>query len=633
MEENKDLCLEIKTQFENANSFKNNIGLNKDIKRSVMFENGIQWNMDDDIKEFPKITLNIIKQICKARMSNIMQNEYSYLINSTNFKSVRKIQDFLKHKAQSLSLRTKDLKSIKEDAIKGTAIGYFYWDAEKRGFLRKSGGDMRYENVDIRNFAVANEYIQNIQDQEWVIFVTREKINSLKAKYGKEINITPDQASFTSDTEKNRVAYGADGVDDELVNVFTKFYRNEEGQVYFVICTHDALLKKATPINPYYKDKNKSKEQPNTTSLNDEKEDQDPRVSEVWNLYPFVRLCLNERDNCFYGMPITLEYIEAQKSINNHHSIYDKALQDNVLGGFVYRDGVLDATELTTENGQMIALKTLPNESIANVFGRIPVANVPADSYKYSQSLMDSTRQVAGASNVQLGMADYAGQSGKQTQLLLQRAQENSSDSAMLFNQFKVDQANIMFLFAKFFYDNEDFSIIEHGVMKDQVREYKGENKFNGKEYIQDDVMIDIKVGTAPSFSEYTNLEMMGLMVQSGQLPVDAYITMLPDGYISNKQELLEIAKNNSNLKIQNLEAKLEQSMKIMEQMSTAFQEMQKDRKNIDMIIRENDTLKSQLAEVSAKAIQRVAKSDQEKQVMTGEMKNVLDIAKKNFKK
>ena len=81
-------------EFENANAFTNSINLEKDITRSVLFENGKQWNMDEDLKDFPKITLNIIKQIGKTRRSNIMQNEYGYLVNSTNFKSVRKIQDF-----------------------------------------------------------------------------------------------------------------------------------------------------------------------------------------------------------------------------------------------------------------------------------------------------------------------------------------------------------------------------------------------------------------------------------------------------------------------------------------------------------------------------------------------------------
>jgi len=605
-------------QFENATSFKSSINLINDINRSVLFENGKQWNMDEDIKDFPKITLNIIKQIGKTRKSNIMSNEYAYLVNSNNFKSIRKIQDFLRYLSDCVGMRGKDMKALSDDYTKGTAIGYFYWDAEKRGFMKKSGGEMRYEVIDIRNFAVANPYIQSIQDQEWVIYVTREKISSLKEKYGDQ-GYVADGNLYTSGTETEPIT--TNFPDEDLVNVYTKFFRNEEGQVFFTITTQYQILKKATPLNPYYE--GPKKEKPNTMSVPDEK-GKDLRSGHIWNLYPFARLCLNERDNCFYGMPITHEYIEAQKSINNHYSVYDKAIQDNVLGGFVFRKGVIDSNEVTTENGQMLELDTMPNEPIANAFSRLPAAAVPADSATYSNNLINLTRQVAGASNVQLGMSDFAGQSGKQTQLLLQRAQQNSSDTALMFNEFKKEQAKIMFLFAKFFYDNESFTIVNHGSMKDEVRGYEGTNAFDGREYLEDDVMIDIRVGAAASFSEYTNVELLGLMVQSGQAPFEAYVAMLPEGYVSNKQEIIELAKNNSNLLIQQLQQQLQQANMVMEQMNKAYQKTQKDLSNIDTIIQENIRLKSMMAEVSANAIEKVRNADKQALETTGDMQKLL---------
>jgi len=615
-------------QFELANSFKSSIGLLKEIERSVLFEGGKQWNMDEDIKDFPKITLNIIKQIGKTRKSNIMQNKYSYLVNSTNFRSVRKIQDFLKYLSEITNLRKKDLKAVDDDYKKGTAIHYFYWDAEKRGFMKNSGGEMRVEVVDIRNFAVANPYIQDIQDQEWVMLVTRERINALKEKFPNSAkDIVADGRSYTSSTESNQANVTNE---EDFVNVYIKFFRNFEGQVFFEVTTQHAMLKEATPLNPYYEKGLSKEEMPNTTSVMDEMDkvaQKDKRSKHIWNLYPFARLVLNERDNCFYGYPITMEYIESQKSINNHYSIYDKALQDNVLGGFVFRKGVIDANEITAENGQMIEVDTMPNERIDGAFGRIPVANVPQDSLGYSQGLVSMVRQVAGASNVQIGMSDYAGQSGKQTEMLINRAKENSSDSAMLFNEFKREQANIMFLFAKFFYDNEAFTLIDHGINEDNVRSYMGDNdggKFNGTEYLEDDVMIDIQVGSAPSFSEFTNLELLGLMVQSGQLPFEVYLSMLPDGYVSNREELKKLAENNSNKIIQQLQQELEQAKNVMQQMAKAYEQTAKDRDNIDIVVRENANLKSMLAEQTAQAIKSVADMSQKNQEMMMEMQNVL---------
>ena len=240
------------------------------------------------------------------------------------------------------------------------------------------------------------------------------------------------------------------------------------------------------------------------------------------------------------------------------------------------------------------------------------------------------SRNIAGASNVQLGAADFAGQSAKQTEMLMARAQQNASDNAMLFNEFKREQAYIMFLFAKFFYDNETFTMIDHGFKEDNVRQYAGQNTFDGTEYIKDKVLIDIKVGPAPSFSEYNNMEMLGLMVQSGQAPFEAYISMLPEGYISNKEELLKITENNSLKTIQALQQQLQQAQMVIEQMNEQYQKTQKDIKNIDTVIKENERLKSMMVEVSARAIEKTQQAMKESQETTQDMANVIRIANRN---
>ena len=43
--------------------------------------------------------------------------------------------------------------------------------------------------------------------------------------------------------------------------------------------------------------------------------------------------------------------------------------------------------------------------------------------------------------------------------------------------------------------------------------------KFDGSAYLNENIMLDIRVGAAPSFSEFSAMELLGLMVQSGQAP------------------------------------------------------------------------------------------------------------------
>lgn len=652
-DENAISNTKIYEEFTRGTAFKSAIELPEAIKRCVLFEGGTQWNMDEDIEEYPKITLNIIRQIGLVRKSYVMENVYSYMVDSTNFQSVKKIQDFLSHLARIANLRRRDLKALSDDYTKGTAIGYFYWDVDKKHFLRKSGGTMRYEIIDVRKFVVSNAYIQDLQNQEYLIYNSYERISALKKKYDpdgkRDLHFYPDGLLYTSDTEVNQVA---EKHEDEFVNVYTKFFRNEEGQVFFTVTTQYETLKKPTPLNPFYK--GPSKQETESTMIPEELSEeektikdisipeiksnetptkmQDKRADYIWDLYPFVKLCLFERDNCFYGIPEALQYIEAQKSINNHYSVYDKALQDNVLGGYVFREGVLDETDLTAENGLTLKLKLAPGEPISNAFGRLPVASVPQDSEKYSQNLVGMTREVSGASRVQIGMSDFSGQSGKQTNILLQKAKENASSSALLFNEYKRDQAKIMFLFAKFYYDNEDFVIVEHGMQENSVSDYRGKNKFNGTDYLEDDVFIDIQVGSSPSFTEYTMVEMLGMMVQSGQLPFEVYLSLLPKGYLNNTDELIKLTKNNSNRKIEELTKIIEQQQQVMEQMSKGYESMLKFKEKADKIVKDNNKLREEMVEIQAKAIQRTQDASKNEAEVLEEMKNVMSIVQKQKK-
>jgi len=636
--ESENTAVNIYHEFETATSFIDSLNLRKEIQRCINFEEGVQWNMDADVEDFPKITLNKIKQIGKVRKSGILQNEYGYLINSSNFKSVRKIQDFLKYLAAKLALKAKDLKCVNDTFKKGTGILYFYWNAEERDFLAKSGGKLKAEVIDIRRFRIADPYIQNIQEQEYVMYVSRERIDSIEKKYGKRV--VADAELYTNATEK---PVSSDSESKEFANVYTKFYRNHEGQVFFIIVTALEVLKEATPLNPFYEESEEaSREEPNTTSLMDSKKTKKSKrvKKEVFGLYPFCSLVFDERDNCFYGRPGAYEHLETQKSINHHFSTHDKGTQDNVLGGFVMKRGILGDSEITTENGQSIQLDLLPGEDWRSVFGRLPVNSLPPDALNYSSNLLSVLKEVSGAQNVQIGQSDFAGQSGKQTQMLMERAKENMSDLALIFNEFKKDQAYIMFLFAKFYYDNEDFVVIEHGFKKDTVRFYGGKeeeekdnpqkagSKFNGNEYIGDDVLIDIKVGAAPAFSEYSNLEILGLAMQSGQIPPEVYISLLPDGFISNREELVDLMTNNSKKVIEGLQEKLKQYEEVMKMMSDQYNKTKKDMSNIDTVVKENYNLKSMIAELASKAIKINQEATKQNQELTEDMKTLLNSIK-----
>ena len=175
--------------------------------------------------------------------------------------------------------------------------------------------------------------------------------------------------------------------------------------------------------------------------------------------------------------------------------------------------------------------------------------------------------------------------------MLLERARENTSHYSYIFNEFKVEQAEVMFLFSKFYYDNEDFTIIKHGFQEDFEESYVGENKFNGREYMEDRVQISIKVGVAQSYSEYANLDLLGKMVQSGQAPLKTYILALNDNSF-NKQELLNALNENESMQINKLKQDLEAMQRQNQILVDAYNREKQSFENVHLIKQENERLK-----------------------------------------
>ncbi len=604
MEINKD-AQKIAQQFKSASGFLTQLGLFKDIKRSVNFYEGNQWNMDADIAEYPKIVLNIIKQIAQVKHSGILGNNYAFLVDSDSPKSTRKIEAFLKRLHYQMKMKRKDRKILKDVFKKGTGIMYFYWDKDTRSIMSKSGGRLKAETIDIRNFRVADPAILEIQEQEWVGFVTRERIDALEAQFPKvKGKLVPDTDENTYDTQKE--PYDED-IKKQFCTVYTKFFRNEDGEVCFVKSTETVVLEDPVFLNPDYN--GSKKEMPNSTSLMDGKKTKS-YDDVAFTLYPFASLVFDERDNCFYGIPAVLELIETQKSINKHFSVYDKGLDDTVLGGYVYRRGVLGEQEITVESGQTLELDLQFGERWNDVFGKIPTNNIPADALNYSVNLLGVLRNVTGTTNVTIGQSDHAGQSGKQTEMLLQRARENTTDIAQAFNDFKVDCAEIMFMFAKFYYDNEPFVMIEHGKDDNRIlQDYTNEKAFNGTEYQKDDVIFDIQVTPSQSLSEATLTEILGLSVQSGQISISDYIDLIPDGYFPNRVELKSKLQQGTLAVMKQMEAKLQQAEQIMQEMATQYQKTMEEYtekiQTVDNIIRENVALKEMLAKIESKRIEK----------------------------
>ena len=244
MAKNKEYKTErVATLFRNGQAYKNGVlNMETEITRSINFVEGRQWTNASGTEDYPKIVLNYLKQIMKVRQAGILQNDYSFLVNTLRFEDTRKIQYFLKHLYNENRITKKNIKVIADNFKKGTSGLYFYWDNDARSTLSNKAGKLKSEVFDIRQLVVADPEIQDIQEQEWLIYMIREKVGALKYKYPEKAEyIFPDGHNPNAGTQREQV--GVD-VDDELTSVYIHYYRNEDGQVCYTIHTEYCMLEK-----------------------------------------------------------------------------------------------------------------------------------------------------------------------------------------------------------------------------------------------------------------------------------------------------------------------------------------------------------------------------------------------------
>src|SRR5574344_1360518 len=83
--------------FQNGQAYKNGtLNMATEISRCINFVEGRQWSNAEGTEDYPKIVLNYMKQIMKVRQAGILQNDYSFLVNTLKFEDTKKIQYFLK---------------------------------------------------------------------------------------------------------------------------------------------------------------------------------------------------------------------------------------------------------------------------------------------------------------------------------------------------------------------------------------------------------------------------------------------------------------------------------------------------------------------------------------------------------
>lgn len=484
-------------------AFKNDYNVIKTVEEAQNFYNGKQYPDDND-DNMIRVTMNFCSFSTNLKSAKIVgtRRYITFTADNTDY-DCRKLQRFDEYNISKLNEGTNDFQSCLDGFNNGTAIAGYRWDKDDTSYKGIYKGGLASEQFNILQFAVANPFIHDIQNQKWVmywkdedVYAVRDMVERKNKKLIEKIQncIVPENFKNHSGVDKERVNHG-------LVTVFTRFFRIK-GEVCFMCSTQNVDLfeyphflnpKVNKSIEAYAKKlveeyKNNDNED-NFDKVRDLRIDYEDMISNItsaevitdekykeWKekfyLYPFARFVPYEINGFFYGRSDVKDMIPIQKGVNFIYSMVLKCVENNAYNKIFVKEGALEGQEITNEAGQVI----VDHSRMQNQWG-IKLAEsqpMPNGVIDFARQMFDMARVVYGFNDVMDGSVSNQDISGYAVQQMIKQANSSIEQQQQLFWKFCKEKAEIRLMFYKFYVDKAKYT---YELPDYQVKDFENKRK------------------------------------------------------------------------------------------------------------------------------------------------------------
>lgn len=498
---------EIFKEYEEGIAFKESIGLFKTVNESERLFAGDQW-AGLNASNMPKPVFNIIKRIVQYKVAAIKSNPTSIVISRDG------INDGVPYKENTgelltslisdiwerLKMDAKNYSGLKDAALSGDYIMYFYWDSSiKTG--QEFKGDINCEAVDNVNFFPGNPNSSDIQRQPYIILSFREStkrlINEARSNNISEeeiAKIRPDNECWhqAGDISKNELS----GSSKTLC--LLKLYRDDSGDIRSVKVCRDAVIKNDSATGLTY--------------------------------YPIALMNWEERKNCVHGISEVYNLKPNQLYINK---AFAQAMLNSMLFSFpkiIYDNSRIKKPSNTI--GGAIAVN-------GNIEGAVKYLNPPSmssDLFRLIDTTIAQTKELMGANDVSLG--NIGTPNNTSAFIAVSDASALPLEGIRLrFYRMVEDMGRIILDFITSYYrkgrliahtseSEKSFITIDFSALKEKL------------------INVRVDVGPSTQRTEAIAVNTLDKLLGAEKISLIQYLTRMPEGYIPAKQQLIEELKN-----------------------------------------------------------------------------------------
>ena len=609
----------MKTDYDNAVAYQSKLGITKDFPKFVRFYEGKQWpKPTKNTQNLPRPVINFTKMICRNKKSAILAKRLRLVYKAENTEAnVEKFNEFAAYIMKELGQEALDKQAIDDAVKKGPYCYHYYWDMDAIGKDASYAGALRGERIDPLNILFANPREKDEQKQKWIIIVSREEVNAVKAKADEDLDTDAIKADESDDPYNT-----AEQDDDKLCTVFTRYFRIG-GEVYYEKATKTAMINKPTPLAPDIEaamvylgfegeDGKEATEDAPNNSLPDGKDGKALQSKGVKApLYPIVVGSYEQREGSIYGIGEVEGLVPNQKAVNFQFAMSLLNSQELAWGKYVVHPDALKGQVITNEPAQVIIDYTRTGKGVAKMQEQ-PLHGEPT---KLATEMIQLTRSVTGASEVMSGEVVSASMSGAAIAQLQAQASQPIEDLADNFRLVKEKQGRVIAQFLKLYYFKEQFVYEREEPKLDALGQAVTDplgnpikekvthtDTFSSVEFqgVDFDVIAEAISGTKSSAAG--DIQLLDALFTQGKISFKSYIKMYPDDALSNKQELIRIAEEEEASVIAQLSAQVEQLTATLGQYESALAEQQRTVDSVVSVIQENNNLKQLLAKLYVEA-------------------------------
>lgn len=508
---------EVKQRFEKACDFKRQIGLYDNVQVNEDFFIGKQWE-GVEANGLPTPVYNFLKQVVNFTVSTITSDNLR--LKATPMPGIGTVPKAKMEKYTKIINRYYDYiiernrivakmrEFLRNAAVGGDGCMYFYFDPNIPNGQMVSG-DIVAEIVQNTRVHFGNPNCRDVQEQPWIIVTQRKLVEDVRwiAENLKETGATEitDLDSIKPDDESYDNKY--DRYTDDKVTVMKYFFRNRETNTIWCMDVVDSgILRK-----PY---------------------------DTLCKMYPFVWLSWDFVQDCYHGQALITGLIPNQKFVNKLFALVGVSQLALAFPKVVY-----DKTKVKNWDGSVgTALGVNGNvDSVAKV---IEGASVSPQIVQFMELAMDKTKSLLGATDVAMGDSRPDNTSAI---IALQRAANTPMEmTKQAMYQCVEDMGRIWLdiMSVKYGVRKVETDLLNDGVMDAPFGMDLGDSEFVVDFDFSElkDLLVSVQqdAGASSYWSEIANAQTLDNLLMNGHINLGQYLKRMPNGYISERQELID---------------------------------------------------------------------------------------------